>query len=130
MLTLVSTVIWNSVLALGLGSIVFLLQRHRRLKCRPGLFHFFWLVVLVRLVIPPIYSVPIFAGVPDPTGEQAETTPAALNFVFEMSDAGQDVVGNESDPAFLSMTNLLVLFAIAGSVVILVACFVRWRQIS
>ena len=59
---LISTLLWNTILAGGLATVVYLLQRFEWLKSRPGLLHCLWLLVLLKLVFPPIYTIPVSLG--------------------------------------------------------------------
>jgi beta-lactamase regulating signal transducer with metallopeptidase domain/polyhydroxyalkanoate synthesis regulator phasin len=57
-----SVIMWNSCLATGLAGVVFLAQRMRLLRNQPLLRHALWLLVLVKLITPPLVAVPISVG--------------------------------------------------------------------
>ncbi len=56
MISLVETGLMNALLAVGLALPVLILGR---LWQRPALVHAFWILVLIKLVSPPLYQVPI-----------------------------------------------------------------------
>ena len=59
MTTIASAVIWNGVVAAVLASMLLVLSRLSPLIRRPALRHALWLLVLAKLVSPPLLSVPI-----------------------------------------------------------------------
>lgn len=60
----------NLVVATPLALLAWIVQRHLD---RPFVAHLLWLVVLVKLVTPPVLSVPVFAS-----GQQLQTLPQGL----------------------------------------------------
>ena len=56
---ILSVLLWNACLAAGLAVVVFLAQRIWRLRFHPNLWHALWLLVLLKLATPPIFSVPV-----------------------------------------------------------------------
>ena len=59
MITLASVVFWNSVLAAFLAGMVWSMSRLRAFTRRPALRHAAWLIVLLKLVTPPLVNVDV-----------------------------------------------------------------------
>lgn len=56
---LFNLLIWNVALATGLGIVIALASCLRPLQCRPALRQWLWLMVLVKLLTPPLIPLPI-----------------------------------------------------------------------
>ncbi len=63
MTNLLSLIVWNLLLSAALGGFVWLLCRTSVLRSRPALCHGLWLLVLLKLVTPPVVSVPLLPAI-------------------------------------------------------------------
>jgi hypothetical protein len=56
---LISGLLWNTCLAGSLAIVIFLAQQTRYLRIRPHVCHALWLLVLVKLIGPTLFAVPV-----------------------------------------------------------------------
>lgn len=125
----ISLIFWNTALAGLLGGIVFLAQRHAWLKSRPGLAHFLWLMVLLKLVVPPVYSVPLPKMVSQvPSAIEADSTENLQPAIATISIADQ--VAQVDPQAAWSWGQIMMAAAAAGSLAIVLVCITRTRGIA
>lgn len=125
----VSLIFWNTAFAGLLGIFVFLAQRYGWLKSRPGLCHFLWLIVLVKLAAPPIFSLPIPAGFMDSrsaTSSDASGLPVLLNPVV----AAGAPAATEPTQRSWSWSHAIALVAAMGTFTMFLACLVRTQRIA
>ena len=121
-------VFWNTALAGLLGVIVFLVQRHNCLKSRPGLAHFLWFLVLLKLVVPPVFSIPIPSAVSSPL---SPLTSDGNGILFPTLDVPRSApTDSVARQASWSLLDVLLVFAITGTVVFLLGCLVRTRRVA
>ena len=88
-LTVLEYALGNALLALPLATLAWTIGRTRR---NPGVAHFAWVLVMVRLIMPPIASVPwlsIQVPVADAIAVQPSTPRAADSPAFDSRAAGQ-----------------------------------------
>src|SRR5262245_56821050 len=77
MSTIAFTLLWNVGLATMLALLVWLLSRSKLLRHRPGLTHALWLLVLAKLVTPPVIPLPVLPGPSTATADaRTELLPA------------------------------------------------------
>ena len=98
---LLSIILWNSALAAICALILLLLQRIRLIKNQPHVCHALWLLVLVRLLTPPLLTIPVDFGPSEwlrSTGDSATPISAATAdvdvsppAVYEESHSGSSV---------------------------------------
>ena len=125
----VSLILWNTVLAGLLGGFVFLAQQQSWLKSRPGLAHFLWLTVLLKLAVPPVFNVPI------PTVLSNSLTATGVDIGGPLYSPEDNVAASitvDSDVTRRSPSWTLVLASVAvlGTVAILLAGVRRSRRIA
>src|SRR5262245_61076457 len=89
MSTIAFTLLWNVVLATMLALLVWPLSRSKRVRRRPGLLHALWLLVLAKLVTPPVIPLPVLPGLGT----------AAADARAEMESAGGIAVRRQPSPA-------------------------------
>ncbi len=75
-------VVGNLLVALPLGLVAFLVQRGQRF---PAVAHVLWLLVLVKLITPPLLNMPL---VPIPRAVSSATTQTVEAFPFEIPSLG------------------------------------------
>ena len=129
---ILSVLLWNACLAAGLAVVVFLAQRIWRLRFHPNLWHALWLLVLLKLATPPIFSVPV--SVESIRTERYQND----HLVSTLPLAGQALsFEGEADATLLTkMTDTILTprFAVAtsafGSVALLLLSLSRVRQIG
>lgn len=61
MSALAAGLLWNVILVAALAIVVALVVQLKVVRCRPALQHALWLLVLAKLVTPPLFSLPILA---------------------------------------------------------------------
>ena len=59
---IISGLLWNTCLAGGLAIVVFLAQQTKYLRIRPQVCHELWLLVLVKLISPTFFAIPVSIG--------------------------------------------------------------------
>ncbi len=127
---LFAVLLWNTLLAGGLASLIFVAQRLRWLRCHPRLWHSLWLLVLLKLVIPPAYSIPV--GLRPPAQDHQQINESNLPLLLEYEPRSEPL----NDPAEVSPTTIwsFTWFALAtclsGTIWLLVRSLVRIRKIS
>ena len=129
---ILSVLLWNACLAAGLAVVVFLAQRIWRLRFHPNLWHALWLLVLLKLATPPIFSVPV--SVESIRTERYQND----HLVSTLPLAGQTLsFKGEGDATLLTkMTDTILTprFAVAtsafGTVALLLLSLSRVRQIG
>ena len=62
-----STLLVNTTVAAGFGALVFLVQRWRRPKCHPAVWYALWLLVIAKLITPPVLGLPIIPSAAETT---------------------------------------------------------------
>jgi beta-lactamase regulating signal transducer with metallopeptidase domain/thiol-disulfide isomerase/thioredoxin len=92
MTTTVYLVGWNLLIAALLSVVVWLLCRIRAMRCRPALCHALWLLVLVKLVTPPLLPVPVLPATATTQTRQIEQV-SALSHEAPPSVAPAALVG-------------------------------------
>lgn len=130
MAVVMQSLLLNTFVAAGLAALLFLVQRIGPLKRRPQLCHALWLLLLVKLVIPPLMvtSLP-WPRLNEPLSAVAEfdrRMPAAFSQVAATADAAESM-----EPSL--RINALQMFAVAsllGSAGLLIAGFVQHRRLS
>lgn len=125
---LFSTLLWNTILAAGLATTVYLLQRFSWLQSRPGLLHCAWLLVLLKLIVPPIFAVPIALETTHQGTLGDEAIPTDL--MMDPGDILPVLAADEASVASWSLTRGLLVLAIVGSVLLLLSSWYRTRRIS
>jgi len=125
MLPMLHVVFWNTCLAAGLATVVFLAQRIPYLRRQPNLWHALWLLVLVKLVTPPIFAIPVSLGSSgsEPFQDDHLAAPVSLD--------------GQADEALLTKTTEAILtpqFAVAvsavGTIALLLVSLSRVRLIG
>jgi len=146
MLPILHVLFFNACLAAGMAVVVFAAQRVRRLRAHPRLWHAMWLLVLLKLVTPPVLSVPVFS-VPAAVSEASAVTELppddrfapALPLTDEALSFEADLVPpqGEAERTFLAATAGAILtwrFAVAlsaiGTIGLLLIGLSRIRQIG
>jgi len=135
---LIEAVLWNAVLATGLGVVVALAERSRFLRRRPAVTHLLWFAVLLKLAIPPLVPLPILPGATadlrtatlshrvvhraEPI-EAAETTHAPRETSFPAVAA----TAESRSPDFRSV---LLVVSLAGTLVFLARCARRTARVA
>ena len=81
---------WNQFVAVLLAAAVWLSCRTKMLGERPALRHGLWLLVLLKLVTPPIIPVPVLPGIADEPRIQAAALPdsVAADTAADRTDQG------------------------------------------
>lgn len=96
MISLVETGLMNALLAVGLALPILILGR---IWHRPALVHAFWILVLIKLVSPPLYQVNLPWQMPAwPMTEVAETTTHSLPTLAAVNGAAGLAVDSQSVP--------------------------------
>ncbi len=129
---LLDTLLWNACLAACLAVVVFAAQRIRRLRCQPSLWHALWLLVLIKLVTPPIIAVPVFWRTTSTAQQQpdhAASTPLALSGATSAEGAVAAALVARAKNALLTPHVALAISAI-GTVGLLLASLSRIRLIG
>lgn len=114
--TMIEFAIGNLAVALPLGCLAWWLQRR---GTQPFLAHLVWLIVLVKLVTPPLYSFRVAPPLP-------ETAPAAVGFA-PLPVANQPIAV-APDPGWLEAVNwpfAVIALWFAGSALVFVWSLVR-----
>ena len=62
---MLNALLWNLLLTAGLAVVLAVLCRLPLLHKRPALRHWLWLLVLVKLVTPPLIAVPLLPAIAD-----------------------------------------------------------------
>jgi|GEM_PF-5516822 len=136
---IISGLLWNTCFTGGLAIVLFLAQQTRYLRIRPHVCHALWLLVLVKLITPTFFAVPVsigWAGIGQEKNERlANTLPAigsARSGVDEPIRPG--VQGEKAMPAQTLDAMLTLRFAVAvsvlGSLALLLMCVSRVQQIE
>jgi beta-lactamase regulating signal transducer with metallopeptidase domain len=99
MSTLSQLVLLNAGLATILAVVVGVVCRSRFSQHRPALIHTLWLLVLAKLIIPPLIPIPVLADRPQPAGEHGEPRPIEQQIAAAPSSA------NDSRAVELSLGN-------------------------
>ena len=60
---MLNALLWNLLLTAGLAIVLAALCRLSSLRRRPALRHWLWLLLLVKLVTPPLIAVPLLPAV-------------------------------------------------------------------
>ena len=131
MSALVETAVTNALMATSLAAIVWLVARWSK---RPALVHFLWLVVLLRLFAPPIWTVPwipaksadppaTIAALPEWAGGLEGTGSLASVESHVIEDAAAARSTPDADPALV-----LSWCWGAGSLVVLLLGLIRIRR--
>jgi len=123
-------ILWNSALAGGLACVVFLFQRHRWLKTKPGLAYWLWLMVLVKLVTPPLVFVPLVKSVSQTPVATQVAGDEGLGIRGDFSIPETLVVASESDSFFWSTSVLLCTAAMLGTFGMLGLYWFHSRRVS
>lgn len=135
MSTLGTMLLWNVALATLLALFVSLLSRLAMFKRRPALAHTLWLLVLAKLVTPPLIPLPVLpstggSGKPTPASAvSSEGSSAELSFVAVSPRSVEDLpeARRESGwPWFVLLAGASAL----GTLVLVVACLVQIGRIS
>jgi beta-lactamase regulating signal transducer with metallopeptidase domain len=136
---IISGLLWNTCFAGGLAIVLFLAQQTRYLRIRPHVCHALWLLVLVKLISPTFFAVPVsigWAGTGQEKNERlANTLPAIGNARSGIDEPIRPgVQGEEAMPAQTLDAMLTLRFAVAvsalGSLALLLTCLSRVRQIG
>ena len=93
---LFSMLLWNTCLAGGLALIVYFAQRSRWLKCHPSLWHLLWLLVLVKLVVPPVFTVPVVLQPTSQSIRPSEETSTPTTLAGEIDSSWPELNRRES----------------------------------
>ena len=132
MLQIFHVLLWNACLAAGLAITIFLTQRTRYLRCQPTLWHGLWLLVLLKLVTPPIFAIPVSVGSSRTEQFQDDHLAATLPLEGEAFSLEHEV-----DKTLLTKTTEAILaprFAAAmsaiGTVALLLVSLCRVRSIG
>ena len=120
---LIQLTLSNLVLSAALAGVAYLVHRHGRY---PVLAHLLWVLVLVKLVTPPLFRLPV-VPVSDGSLAIAETTVAidssgaGAEAAGGMVGAGSSIVGMLAENG----TTALIAFWAIGSIAVLVISMVR-----
>ena len=136
---IINVLLWNACLAGGLAVVVFLAQRIRYLRNQPHVCHALWLLVLVKLVTPPLFAVPVSVGstrsAQFPDDLLAVTSPAEDEASSESAEPLRS--GRQDDGTILTQTAQFILTpqcAVAvsalGSLALLLGSLSRVRLIG
>lgn len=126
--------LWNVVLATLLALLVSLASRMKILQRRPAIIHLLWLIVLAKLVTPPLIPLPVLPGLQ----QQAELTSSQGN-PPERSSAELLIVASlpaiEEPPAVsrggqLPWLAILAGVSCCGTLVVFTACVWQFVRIS
>ena len=117
---IISGLLGNTCLAGGLAILLFLAQQTRYLRIRPHVCHALWLLVLVKLISPTFFAVPVSIGWArsgqEKNGLLAVTTPAMGNATSGSAEPIRtSVQGEEVIPAQTLDAMLNPQFAVAVS---------------
>lgn len=127
---LVTTLLWNTLLAGGLALAVYGAQRLRWLKWQPGVWYSLWLLVLLKLVTPPVFMIPVTVQ-PDVQNFQATAGPGIpLLDDRELNSLPPGAAAEDSPAAAWSLAPLGIAVSIAGTIALLTFSLVRTRRIS
>jgi len=125
MLQILHVMFWNACLAAGLAVAIFLTQRIRYLRCQPNLWHALWLLVLLKLVTPPIFAIPVSVGSSGTEQFQEDHLAASLS------------IDGYADETLLTKTTEAILtpqFAVAmsalGTIALLLVSYSRVRSVG
>src|SRR5688500_6679556 len=127
MTPLASTLLWNVSLAAVLAATVGLAGRTAVLRRRPGLTHALWLLVLAKLVTPPLISLPIIpqrgaddsASLATVSSALLQQTPLAA---FEGAEASPTIAAaRDRSSALASIPPYAVLMGFSGCGTMLLA---------
>lgn len=113
----------NLALSAALALVAWLVHARAR---RPWLAHLLWLLVLVKLVTPPLVSAPLLPSAGDEAGASAASAPTTFEIAASSIDAASIALTAPTGEAW-SPSLLDVLFAlwIAGSLVVLAVSLTR-----
>jgi polyhydroxyalkanoate synthesis regulator phasin len=131
---IINVLLWNACLAGGLAVVVFVAQRIRHLRNQPHVCHALWLLVLVKLVTPPLFAVPVSVG--STRSEQfpddllAVTSPAEDEARSVSSETLRS--GRQDDGTILTQTAQIILTphcAVAVSALGSLALLLWWNPV-
>ena len=111
--SMTSLLIWNLMLAAAMAAAVLLLSRTRKLRERPAIRHCLWLLVLCRLISPPLVPLPMLSPESDaaennvPTSFESSLSVSHTSYitatpVLSNSATSTDAVVGDSLPATIS----------------------------
>jgi len=139
MFHIISALLWNTCFAGGVAILLFLAQRTRYLRSRPHVCHALWLLVLVKLISPTFFAVPVSIGWAR-TGQEknerlANTLPAIGNATSGIDEPIRSGVQDEEAMSLQTLDAMLTpRFAVAvsalGSLGLLLTCLSRVQQIG
>ncbi len=130
MSSLIDMLLWNTCLAGALALVVHLAQRLRWLKCHPDLWHLLWLLVLVKLILPPIFWVPVTLQSNTPIVQHGEETDPQSTLHSETEASWMSLTAEDSTTTVWSFTQIAVAVSVCGTVILLVHGLIRIRRIS
>ena len=76
MTTMISAVLWNTLIASSLALLVGLLGRTVWWRRRPAAMHTLWMIVLAKFVTPALVPLPVLPATDSPVMQVAEVVPA------------------------------------------------------
>lgn len=86
---LLHCLIWNLLLVTGAALILWSLSATRALLERPALRHFFWLLVLLKFITPPLVPVPLLPAVENNTELSGEVLPISQHTSNDLPLVGE-----------------------------------------
>lgn len=144
--TITFSLLWNISLATVLAIVVWLMSRLPFFQRRPALNHTLWLLVLAKLVTPPVIPVPVFRGINTAqTVQQASVMEVGANVVelpstlieqpqVAQGDAGMrpTLLDQSAKTVNSSIPWLLILLGTSafGTLVLVVRGVTQWRRVS
>lgn len=114
----------NLLLSAALAAVAYAVHRRGRY---PALAHLLWLFVLVKVITPPLLTVPLTLG---PAGAGALAITTGANAVASAAAVVGEPVGLEAAAAWLAAqaTTIVLGIWLAGSVLVLTASLLRVRR--
>ena len=140
---------WNAILATALASVVWVLSRMKAIECRPGLRHTLWMLVLLKLITPPVIPVPVLpstGGGSESVAEHVLREPLAIIPRAQIDASSLESRERSSSQPSVSPPQgrkhdvteaihvpwpaVFLCLSLCGSVILLANCFAQTRRLS
>jgi beta-lactamase regulating signal transducer with metallopeptidase domain len=126
---LFTMLLWNTSLAGGLALVVYLAQRFQWPKCHPSLWYVLWLLVLLKLIVPPVFTFPVALQTSSQAIEPNDGA-VAMNLGREFSLVSQDDAEGEARSVTAWIPQLAIALSVVGTIAVLVLSLIRNRRIA